>query len=378
MAYITDEKLFKSGLKPNKKQLVIWSIGVAIPAVLIILYYIFSSKRQWANAAVAAISRPLRDALGALFSHIPFSVMEIMYTVAGLLLIGFIIKTIVLIVKSKKKLYVALRRVLILLLTAVYIFAAYLWLLGIDYKSDSFTDKSGIEIGGITTSELYTVTKYFIESALSMSDAVERDEDGHFSESIDSIFDSSATIYDSLIQEYSFLDCESRRPKKMILYSKIMSYMGFTGVYFPFTGESNINIDAPRCMIPFTVAHELAHQRGVYAEQEANFLGIAACISSGNPVYAYSGYLSGSLYLLNALYRADRGLWQELHSMISGNMLIDWNDNNAYWDSMESAVTAVSESVYDGYLRANGQELGMASYGACVDLLVTYYLQVAE
>ena len=378
MAYKIDETRVQSELKPNKKKLVIWSIGVAIPAVLIILYYIFSSKRQWANAAVASVSRPLRDALGSLFSLVPFSVMEIMYTAAGLLLIWFITKTVLLIVKSKKKLYVALRRILILLLTAAYIFAAYLWLLGIDYKSDSFTDKSGIEIDSITASELYTVTKYFIESALSTSDAVQRDEEGHFSESIDSIFDSSATIYDSLIQEYSFLDCKSRSPKKMILYSKIMSYMGFTGVYFPFTGESNINIDTPRCMIPFTVAHELAHQRGVYAEQEANFLGIAACISSGNPVYAYSGYLSGSLYLLNALYRADRVLWQELHSMISGSMLIDWNDNNAYWDSMESAVTTVSESVYDGYLRANGQELGMASYGACVDLLVTYYLPISE
>jgi hypothetical protein len=150
--------------------------------------------------------------------------------------------------------------------------------------------------------------------------------------------------------------------------------MGFTGVYFPFTGESSINIDAPACLIPFTISHELAHQRGIYSEQEANFIGIAACLTSGNTVYAYSGYLSGSIYLLNALYKADKDLWTQLRSLITGNMLVDWLDNNEYWSKMESAVTSASETVYDTYLKANGQELGMRSYGACVDLLVTYYL----
>ena len=33
-------------------------------------------------------------------------------------------------------------------------------------------------------------------------------------------------------------------------------------------------------------------------------------------------------------------------------------------------VTEVSEKIYDTYLKANGQETGIASYGQCVDLLV--------
>ncbi len=356
------------------RQIIKWAIAVSIPALMILLYYIFSSRRDWANAAVAAVSRPLRDALGTVFSIVPFSVMELMYIAVGLFFIGFIIRTVVRTVKSEKKLFTALRGAVVLILVVAYIFASYLWLLGIDYQSDSFTDKSGLEVGEVSTEELYVVTKYFVENALALSGTVERDDDGHFAEDIDSFFDNSTGIYDQLSEEFPFLECESRRPKKMALFSWVMSRMGFTGIYFPFTGESNINIDAPLCMMPFTVAHELAHQRGVYAEQEANFLGVAACVSSGDPVYTYSGYLSGSLYLLNALYRADRDLWRELHDMISGYMLVDWDDNNEYWDSMESAVTAVSESVYDGYLKANGQDMGMQSYGACVDLLVAYYL----
>ena len=54
-------------------------------------------------------------------------------------------------------------------------------------------------------------------------------------------------------------------------------------------------------------------------------------------------------------------------------MLTDLQDNNAYWSQYETPVSEVSEKVYDSYLKANGDPLGMKSYGACVDLLVNYY-----
>ena len=40
---------------------------------------------------------------------------------------------------------------------------------------------------------------------------------------------------------------------------------------------------------------------------------------------------------------------------------------------MEISITKISESVYDGYLKNYGEELGMESYGACVLLLVDYF-----
>ena len=46
-----------------------------------------------------------------------------------------------------------------------------------------------------------------------------------------------------------------------------------------------------------TVAHELAHQRGIASEQECNFLGVLASTTSGNPAYVYAGWLSGYIYL---------------------------------------------------------------------------------
>ena len=40
-------------------------------------------------------------------------------------------------------------------------------------------------------------------------------------------------------------------------------------------------------------------------------------------------------------------------------------------------VQEASNSVYDSFLKSNGQELGRQSYGKCVDLLVHYYLDEA-
>lgn len=362
-------RLSKSALK--------WTIAALVPILAYILFEIFASNRRLSNGAVKYFSLPAKNILGTISSIFPFSVMEIMFIALGVLIIAYTVLSVIRTVKSDRKLLTAAKRLAALLLAAAYIYTAYLWLLGLDYRADSFSEKSGLTADTVSTEDLCTVAAWFVTRASVLAETVQRDADGHFAEPMDGkdgYIARSTSVYDDLIEEFPCLACKSRRPKKMVIFSKIQSRMGFTGIYFPFTGESNINIDSPACLRPCTIAHELAHQRGVMSEQEANFLGIAAGISSGDAVYAYSSFLSGAIHLLNALYKADYSAWQELHKLITGPMLTDWNDNNAYWQALKSPVTETSEDIYDSYLKANGQELGMQSYGACVDLLVAYYL----
>ena len=130
--------------------------------------------------------------------------------------------------------------------------------------------------------------------------------------------------------------------------------------------EHIIRRDRGRC--------ELAHQLGVYAEDEANFVGILACTQSDNDIYAYSGYFSGTIHLLNALYEVDRDACDTITSNFSDELKHDWNYNNSYWADMESSVSEAASEVYDEYLKSNGQELGIASYSNCVMLLVNYFM----
>ena len=45
---------------------------------------------------------------------------------------------------------------------------------------------------------------------------------------------------------------------------------------------------------------------------------------------------------------------------------------------MVGVVEQVGSAVYEGFLQSYDQELGMRSYGACVDLLVEKYLPLAQ
>lgn len=353
-------------------------LATAVPVLLAVLFPLLTPIGGFAEAVTKYFSRPVKAALGTVFGLLPFSVMEAEYIAAAVLAAVWVVRTVIITARAEKRLAAFLKRLWALLLAAAYLLVFFLWCFAVDYRSLSFSERSGIEAGKVSREDLYTVTEYFVTRASELSGGVQRDGEGHWAEDMDVYIRASRGLYANIHEEFPFLSANSRVPKKMYLTSVISSHMGFTGVYFPFSGESNINIDAPGCLIPSTIAHELAHQKGVYAEQEANFVGIAASVASGDPVYMYSGFLDGAIYLSNALYSADPELWYSLTPLMSDEMRVDWNDNNAYWRAFEGKVEEVSSKVYDGYLKAQGQELGIRSYGACVDLLVAYYLPEAS
>ena len=156
-----------------------------------------------------------------------------------------------------------------------------------------------------------------------------------------------------------------------------MSYLDFTGFFFPFTAEANVNMDSPVCDLAATVAHELSHQRGVAKEQEANFTAVLASLRYGDPDYCYSACLLAYTHLGNALYRADTEAWEEISAELSEDVVRDLSARNAYWRQFETPVQKASNTVYEGFLHSYDQTLGLKSYGACVDLLVNYYYELS-
>ncbi len=64
----------------------------------------------------------------------------------------------------------------------------------------------------------------------------------------------------------------------------------------------------------------------------------------------------------------------ELDNQLPETVEADLAYNNAYWDQFrDSVVQQASNRIYDGMLKAYGDENGIASYGTVVDLLVAYY-----
>ena len=346
----------------------IWALLVA---ALFGLYAYGISSRQAANA-VSAVTQAMKDGYARLWYLFPFSVVEWFYVIFILPVIIWVVVLVIRTVKGPERghrLYGGMLGLACLCLTA---WGLYCVLWGVNYYADGFQEKSGIYAQPVEVEKLEQVTRYFAENLSELSDQIPRDENGVFAVPQDEIFAESTHIYDNISQEFPFLAREDQVPKKMV-FSRLFSAMNFTGFYSPYTGESNLNVDSPACLLPANIAHELAHQRGIASEQECNFIAILASTQSGDPVYEYSGYLTGYVHLSNALYRSDYDLWASLRSQLDAGALADIQYNSAYWKQWESPIDTVSSAIYDTMLKSYGQADGIQSYGTVVDLLVAYY-----
>lgn len=322
------------------------------------------------EAVLEDFSIPLREVLGRLTSSIPFSVAELCYTLlilGAVVLLIFLVKDLLAKKPWKQRAGKALTRLAGILLIPALMWNSYSWLWALGYYGPSFAQRSGLDSGGISTQALRDCCALFAQKANELSTQQLRDEEGSLVET--DYFQQTAGLYEKLESLYPQLAGPELRPKGMF-YSKFMSLIGFTGFYFPLTGEANVNMDFPTALRPATVCHELAHQRRVVAEDEANFVGIAAAITSGDKLYEYSGYLLGLIQLGNALYEAEPEAWLELSASLSPQVRQDWREDGAYWERWESPVETVATGVYDGYLKHNDQSDGIRSYGKCVNLLV--------
>lgn len=356
------------------KKLHLWLLA---DLALLLAFLLARHQKAWMNALADHVTTPLKTALGRLWGAVPFSAMEVLYTLAGIAAIAYIVWSVAAVVRARgrrgRRAYGAALGAACAGLS-VYLLFCLLW--GVNFWTDSFQDRSGIRERAVSLEELTAVTAWFADRLTETADAVPRDETGLFAASKEEILADYASVYDGAEERFPFLEFESQPPKAM-LYSKLMSAMNFTGVYCPFTGETNLNVDAPACLLPATVAHELAHQRGIASEQACNFLAVVASTTCGDPVYAYSGWLMGYIHLSNALFAADRETWRAIREGLPETVERDLTDNNAYWAQYKGAAATAGQRAYDTALKAFGDADGIRSYGTVVDLLTVYYCAAA-
>lgn len=345
---------------------------VTLPLALIILFEVLKGRQGIMSGWVWFVMAPLEQALGRFWSFLPFSAAEVLAVLFLFGCIAWLGRAIVLVVREKK-LLPFLRRFLALGIVWLWLWAGLCWLWNAAYYIPSFAQREGLETAPYSIEELAEVTEYFAQQAAALAPHIPRDAEGHFAADLSNCFDQGPSIYQTIGQEFPSLNIKSVKAKPLF-FSRLQSILGFTGIYFPFTGEANVNVDAPACLVPSTISHEMSHQRMVSSELEANFVGIAACTTCDDVVFQYSGYLMGLIHLCNALYPVSPETWHDITKQTFNRELsIDWEDNNNYWTALESPAEDVAGDVYDSFLKSNDQELGIRSYGACVDLLVSYY-----
>lgn len=352
-----------------------WALSAA-SGIVIAFHLLLRNNAALMNALCRKVVVPLHRAMAILCSKLEFSAAELLIGVSAVLMTGYLLYQLVALILKPNRLERLFRTVMSVISAAGTVYAAFCLLWGVYYYGTDFIGNSGLSCEAVSVEQLRTVTEYFAGKANYYSEMVTRDDKGLYTADRSELLRRSEGIFDNIENVIPSLKGPRVRAKG-IRFSKIMSYTDFTGFFFPFTGEANVNTDFPVSLFAATVAHELAHQRGVPREQDANFAAVAASLESGDIDYCYSASLLAYIYLGNALSEADRSSWQQVYSGMSDNVKADLNENTLYWQAYRTPVREVSNRVYEGFLQSYDQQLGLKSYGACVDLLVNYYYAAA-
>jgi hypothetical protein len=88
--------------------------------------------------------------------------------------------------------------------------------------------------------------------------------------------------YSNAAMQFPFLAYKQPSLKEMLI-GNIGGYGGFSGYLNPFTGEAQLNGNLPGFLRPYVTCHEIGHQLGYAAEEEANMVGYLVGRKSSNP-----------------------------------------------------------------------------------------------
>jgi len=148
----------------------------------------------------------------------------------------------------------------------------------------------------------------------------------------------------------------------------ILMRIGTSGVYFPWTGECNIDSGLHPVQIPFTLAHEFCHGYGFTDEGTCNFLAYLACIHSDIPMVQYSGYLGYWRYLASSYRRMDNENYKTYFDEIPKGVLNDVIAIDKEIDKYPDIFPDFRDAFYDTYLKTQGISEGMKNYSRIVML----------
>lgn len=229
-----------------------------------------------------------------------------------------------------------------------------------------------------TDRELIQVRNHIVEELNALTEELERDENGFLVYQED-MKQEAVRAMQGLGEEYELLSGYYPRAKG-IAASDFLSQQYMMGYYFPFSMEANYNTSMYVANVPATLCHELAHLKGFIYEDDANFIGFLACISSDDPFYRYSGYLSVLGYVEKEYKKASGKEEFDCLSIAKSVRSDDIFLTSEAWERVEekavvetAVVKAASNQFTETTLVINGVSDGMKRYSRVVQLLLEYY-----
>lgn len=351
--------------------------AIVILAIFIVAVRLFARSTSLVeNIYANTIYKTLVPPLSRLTGVFPFSLAEIILVLLVIwLLIELIIRQYS---RRREQSDGLLNSFLTSIIVIGLLYLAFQCLWGLNYQRLQFAEIAGLDTRPVVSiKELNDLGRSLVDQANHLRTEVEEGNDGvmRLADNQREVLDQAIDGYAVLAAIYPQLEGQYGRPKGLI-FSPAISYTGMYGFYIPFTGEANINTEIPECMLPFSACHEMAHQRGIAREGEANFVGYLSCSMNPRTDFQYSGTLLALTYVLNAIKERDEVRFEGLRDSLVAGVTRDLQDIREFGERHRGPWSRVSTRVNDFYLKANSQSAGVHSYNGIVDLLVATHRQL--
>ena len=321
-------------------------------------------EKYYAQGIYPAISKLLRFAFGWL----PFSVGDILI----FLVLAILLKNSYKLIKTRR-FHVTNTLFKTGRFMAVLFFFFYInW--GFNYFRNPLVKNLAINNKPYTTEELLVFTKLMVEKTNALQIKITRNDSLKVN-----VPYTHQEIYGMAHQGYKNLAAifpqfhYTQTSIKSSLLSTFQSYIGVAGYLNPLTGEAHVNSLAPKTSAPVTTCHEMAHQIGYAAENEANFIGFLAATHHHNPYFKYAGYKMALGYALNELYYRDPLQHKAVYKTLHKGIVKDFKASSLFWKRYKNPITPFVKKGYSYYLKANKQTDGIKSYNYVVDLLISHF-----
>ena len=352
-------------MKLHKKHVI---LAILLPIQVIIIQYLSHKpsfiEYYYSNGIYPYISKFLRFVLG----WIPFSFGDVL----GLFLIGMFCYQIYLLFKHRFKTIIAKTVQLIAFLSILYFCFYAFW--GLNYFRAPLSESLNLKQSKYTTEQLENTTRKIISRLNRIHYTITNNDTLKVvvPYSTREIYKKTKPAYDVLSTIYPQLNYVNMSIKNSLV-STFQSYNGTSGYLNPITGEAQVNRLIPKAGFPATACHEIAHQIGWSAENEANFIGFLASIHSKDVYFNYSGYRMAFRYCMGEIRKRDTALYKMLWKNTNKGIGKELKDNYLFWKQYENPIEPYIKKGYNSYLKANNQSNGIKSYSYVVDLLITYF-----
>ncbi len=306
----------------------------------------------------------IRNSLQFIFNLFPFSIGDLFYILIIISLAAGIVR--IFRHSFNKRFREAAFVFLGLIFYSEIAFIIFYLFWGLNYFREPASKRLVLENPEYKKTELLAISSMLVDS-MNSSRAALRSEDLQ-----SALYQGSIRAVQKLSESNPFFRTADPLVKSS-LFSSLLNYMGTSGYYNPFTGEAQVNNQMPVFLKPFVACHEMAHQTGYGAEDEASFVGFISGKNSEDRLLKYSSYYAASQEFLAEVWRSDSLAFKLIKARISEPVLNDLKAERAFWTKYQGNAAELSSIFYDNYLKINKQPEGLKTYNRMIKLTMAYY-----